>query len=139
MLVSAAVPARLLVADDDENTRNLLRRAAEARGFIVRLARDGAEALRMARADPPDLVILDVMMPELDGRDVCLALKEDPGTCEIPILIVSARGGEMDRRVGLEVGADDYLAKPVALDQLMRKIDHLLWKREHGRDPPPDA
>jgi DNA-binding response OmpR family regulator len=130
------VPPRILVADDDPDTRTLLRRAAEAKGFVVEVARDGAEALEKARAAPPDLVLLDVMMPELDGRDVCRALRADPTTREVPILIVSARGDETDRRVGLELGADDYLAKPIALDQLMRKIEYLVWKRTHGGRAP---
>lgn len=130
---------RLLVADDDPHMRTLLKRAAEAKGYFVRLAKDGGEALRMALEDPPDIVILDVMMPEIDGRDVCRALRKAPATKDIPIVILSARTDETDRRVGLEVGADDYLPKPVQLDQLMRKVDYLLWKRQQGqRDPPTD-
>jgi DNA-binding response OmpR family regulator len=124
----------LLFADDDTDIQLMMRRVAEKQGYQILQAFDGEEALKLARERLPDLIILDVMMPKMDGRDVCKALRADERTREIPILIFSAKGEQWDRVSGLEVGADDYIDKPFNLDQLLSKVRYQLWK--HGRVRP---
>lgn len=120
--------ARLLIVDDDEGLQALLFRAAEAAGYEVVQVFDGEAALRHAAESRPDLILLDVMMPKLDGRDVLRRLKADPATARIPVIVCSARGEQSDRLVGLELGAHEYLDKPFRLDMLLRRIEYLLWK-----------
>jgi DNA-binding response OmpR family regulator len=118
---------RILIAEDDEEVANLYRAFAERRGHEVLLARDGAEALVTAAAEMPDIVILDVAMPKLDGRDVCRQLKQNPKTAGIPILVVSALGGDQNvRAVMLELGAWDVLEKPVDLQICFNKAERLV-------------
>jgi DNA-binding response OmpR family regulator len=124
----------LLFADDDMDIQLMMRRVAEKQGYQILQAFDGEEALKLARERLPDLIILDVMMPKMDGRDVCKALRADERTREIPILIFSAKGEQWDRVSGLQVGADDYIDKPFNLDQLLSKVRYQLWK--HGRVRP---
>jgi DNA-binding response OmpR family regulator len=117
---------RILIAEDDEAVANLYRTFAERRGHEVLLARDGAEALVTIAAEMPDIVILDVAMPKLDGRDVCRQLKHNPKTAGIPILVVSALGGDQNMRsVMLELGAWDVVEKPVDLQICFNKAERL--------------
>jgi DNA-binding response OmpR family regulator len=131
----AAARGTLLFADDDPDIQLMMRRVAEKQGYEVIQAFDGEEALRVAQERQPDLIILDIMMPKMDGRDVCKALRAHEKTREIPILIFSAKGEQWDRVSGLEVGADDYIDKPFNLEQLLSKVRYQLWK--HGRPKPP--
>jgi DNA-binding response OmpR family regulator len=109
-------PLRILFGEDDNLLARMYAAFAESRGHVVLLARDGAEALVTAAAELPDLVWLDVEMPKLDGRDVLRQLKANPKTAPIPVLIVSAAGGDQNMRdVLLELGAWDVLEKPVDL------------------------
>ncbi len=118
---------RILIAEDDEGVANLYRAFAERRGHEVLLARDGAEALVTTAAEMPDIVILDVAMPKLDGRDVCRQLKQNPKTAGIPILVVSALGGDQNvRAVMLELGASDVIEKPVDLQICFNKAERLV-------------
>jgi DNA-binding response OmpR family regulator len=105
-------PRRILVADDEEAMLLLLRVNLSMRGFDVVEARDGAAALELARAQPFDLLLLDVMMPELSGFDAARELREDPATADIPFVFLSARADQTDRARGLELGALDYITKP---------------------------
>jgi DNA-binding response OmpR family regulator len=117
---------RILIAEDDASVANLYRAYAEQRGHDVLVARDGAETLLTAATEMPDLVILDVAMPKLDGRDVCRQLKQNPKTAGIPILAVSAMGGDQNMRsVLLELGASDVLEKPVDLRIAFNKAERL--------------
>ncbi len=117
-------PARILVVDDDPKVLALMRRGLAFEGYAVDLAADGAEALAMARDHPPDLVVLDVMLPGLDGLEVCRRLRAaDP---DLPVLMLTARGRVPDRVAGLDAGADDYLVKPFAFDELLARIRALL-------------
>ena len=130
--------ATLLYADDDEDIQAMMARLAENAGYRLLQAFDGEAALRMAQETLPDLIILDVMMPRMDGRDVCKALRADSRTTKIPIFIVSAKGEQWDRVSGLEVGADDYIDKPFNLELLLAKVRYQLWKSEQirmGKDP----
>jgi len=114
---------RILIADDDERIIASLRRALVYEGYEVTSASGGVEALAAARERQPDLVILDVMMPGLDGVEVCRRLREGG---EVPILMLTARDGTADRVRGLDSGADDYLVKPFAYDELLARVRALL-------------
>ena len=124
-------PARLLVVDDDEHITAFLRRALAYEGFGVETAADGEAGLAAARDRPPDLVVLDLMLPGLDGVEVLRRLRagEDEAG-RLPILLLTARDGVSDRVAGLDAGADDYLVKPFALEELTARLRVLLRRRE---------
>ncbi len=122
--------ARILVIDDEAELLDMMRLVLEKRGgHQVILSADGADGLAKARANPPDLAIIDVMMPGMTGYEVCRQLRADPATAYIPILILTARAQPMDREAALAAGADAYLAKPVVMQELLRQVDGLLTKR----------
>src|SRR3990172_8503956 len=114
----------ILVVDDDPKMLSLMRRGLSFDGYAVELAADGEEALRSARESAPDLVVLDVMLPGLDGVEVCRRLRA--GDPDLPILMLTAKGRVPDRVAGLDAGADDYLVKPFAFDELLARIRALL-------------
>jgi len=118
--------ARVLVIDDDEQLGAALRRALAYEGYQVSLARDGSAGLRQAREEEPDLVVLDVLMPGLDGFEVCRRLRAGG---DVPVLMLTARDDVADRVLGLDAGADDYLAKPFAVDEFLARIRALLRRR----------
>lgn len=124
---AAATGPRLLVVDDDRAVTSLLRRGFSYEGFEVETAADGREALRIARERPPDLVVLDLMMPGIDGLDVCRRLRMADET--MPILILTARDDPVDEVTGFDAGADDYVTKPFTFDVLNARIRALLRKR----------
>jgi DNA-binding response OmpR family regulator len=113
---------RILVVDDEPDLIAVLRMGLQMEGFEVLEAADGAEGLRRAREDKPDLVVLDLMLPKMDGYQVCRSLKFDPRYKNLPILILSARPGDQDRRLALEMGADDFIRKPYDLKDLVSRI-----------------
>jgi len=114
----------VLLADDDRAIRESVGRALELEGYGVALAPDGAKALAQARSQPPDLIVLDVMMPGLDGLTVTRVLRSEGD--RTPILMLTARTWTSDRVAGLDAGADDYLTKPFELDELLARIRALL-------------
>jgi len=118
---------RILVVDDDEKITNLLRRALSYEGYVTDIANDGHRALSLALDHHPDLVILDIQLPGMDGLEVCRRLRE--GGSE-PILMLTARDEVSDRVQGLDSGADDYLVKPFALEELLARVRALLRRRE---------
>lgn len=121
--------ARILVIDDDAELLEMLRIALEQRGgHETVLSADSAEGLALAVADPPNLAIVDVMMPDLDGYAVCRQLRSHPETASVPILILTARGQPIDRQAAMDAGADEYLAKPVTVKELLSKVDEALAK-----------
>ncbi len=120
---------QILVVDDDEMIAASVRRALVYEGYAVVVAHDGAEALRAARNHQPDLMILDVMMPEVDGIEVCRRIREDG---DVPVLMLTARDTVADRVLGLDSGADDYLVKPFAYEELLARVRSLLRRREPG-------
>ena len=126
-LKRAAVRARVLVVDDEPTLRETVRYNLLQEGYAVALAADGPAALAAARAEPPDLVVLDVMLPGMDGLQVCRALRTDS---TVPILLLSARGEEFDRVLGLELGADDYLTKPFAMRELLARVRAMLRRSQ---------
>ncbi len=118
---------RILVIDDDEAITTALRRALAFEGYTVDVALDGEEGLRKVRDAAPDLIILDILMPGIDGFEVCQRLRAGDDT---PILILTARDEVADRVRGLDAGADDYLVKPFAPDELLARVRALLRRRE---------
>lgn len=117
---------KVLIADDEEGIRTLVRMTLDGGSLELLEAVDGDEAVAMARKHRPDVVLLDVMMPGHSGFDVCRALKRDPATAEIPVVILSARAQTADQEEGRAAGADDYFTKPFSPIELLRKIDDLL-------------
>ena len=115
---------RILVVDDDRAVRESLRRSLSFNGYSVSLATDGVEALEAIAADRPDAVILDVMMPRMDGLEVCRQLRSTGD--DLPILVLTARDVVSERVAGLDAGADDYLPKPFALEELLARMRALL-------------
>jgi len=117
---------RVLVADDDPDIRTLLSFNLTAEGFHVLSASDGDEAWSLARNAAPDLIVLDVMMPERDGLDVLTSLKAHPRTREVPVVLLTARTADADLWEGWRAGADYYMTKPFNLDEFLRFVDCLL-------------
>jgi DNA-binding response OmpR family regulator len=117
---------RVLVADDDPSLIRLISTTLGTDDFDLLQAGDGQEALEVARRQRPDLILLDINMPRLDGFQVCQALKQDPETAGIKVVVLSARGSEADRARGRECGADDYFVKPFSPIQLLNKVYALL-------------
>lgn len=118
---------RILVVDDDPEILSLLRRGLAYEGYTVDTAADGTEALAKARDKEPDLVILDIMMPGIDGIEVSKRLRQ---ASDVPVLMLTAKGTVADRVAGLESGADDYLVKPFAFDELLARVKALLRRRQ---------
>ncbi len=121
---------RILIAEDDEGVRGAIRRALEQEGYQVTVAEDGARALEISENMTPDLYLLDVMMPEVDGLSVCRTLRRRGDAT--PILVVTARHLISDRVAGLDAGADDYLVKPFALEELLARVRALLRRGAIG-------
>ena len=124
--------SRLLVVDDDPDVRDSLRRALGYAGYAVATAANGADALASVSRSPVDLIILDVLMPMLDGFDTCRALRERGNAT--PVIVLTARDAVDDRVAGLEAGADDYLVKPFALRELLARVNALLRRAQPVRD-----
>lgn len=121
--------SNILIVDDEPQIHTVLGKLLAKEGFQVASAYSAEEAYRKVETNRPDLIILDVMMPKVSGIDVCNKLKADPNTKDILILILSARDQQADRLEGLTHGADDYVSKPFHLRSLVRKIQHMLTKR----------
>src|SRR5512139_1193771 len=119
----------ILVADDKASVRNLVREYLEAEGFHVVIASNGREALYTARAEKPDLILLDIMMPEMSGYDFIKAYRKER---ETPIILLTARLEETDKVLGLELGADDYVTKPFGMKELVARIHAVLRRVERA-------
>jgi len=117
---------KILVVDDETDTLIPLTRALEADDYAVVGAVDGVDALEKVRDETPDLILLDLMLPKLNGYEVCMKLKEDPMTRQTPIIMLSAKGEIKDKVLGIEIGADDYVTKPFDLIELKARIRALL-------------
>ncbi|MFC1404260.1 MULTISPECIES: response regulator transcription factor [unclassified Streptacidiphilus] len=119
-------PSRILVVDDDPTVAEVVTRYLHHAGYSVERAADGVAALAQATAGRPDLVVLDLMLPEMDGLEVCRRLRADPGARGVPIVMLTAKGDEQDRISGLELGADDYVTKPFSPRELVLRIQSVL-------------
>jgi DNA-binding response OmpR family regulator len=124
-------PALLLVIEDDEQLVKLVERVVSKAGIAIISASDGEEGLRLARQRSPDVILLDIMLPKLDGRDVLRQLKGDEATRSIPVIILSARGAHVERIAGLALGAEEYLEKPYSTGILLNRIEQILWKQRN--------
>jgi two-component system response regulator RegX3 len=124
---------RVLIADDEQAILDAVSYALRREGFAVTEALDGEAALAVARCEPFDLIVLDIMMPKVSGLDVCRTLRAES---DVPIVMLTARDAEVDRVLGLELGADDYVAKPFSMAELVSRVRALLRRREldRGRD-----
>src|SRR5215468_10868087 len=127
--------AQILVVEDEESLLQTLRYNLSRAGHEVRLSTNGLQALDMIRGNPPELVVLDLMLPGLDGLDLCRAVRADtgnPNVAHVPILMLTARDEEIDKVVGLEVGADDYLTKPFSMHELLARVKAQLRRADMG-------
>jgi DNA-binding response OmpR family regulator len=110
---------KILIVEDDATVRDTLALNLRAEGYVVSTAEDGEQALEVAREENPDLIVLDVMLPELDGLTVCRILRRES---QVPIILLTARGTETDKIIGLETGADDYIVKPFSLGEFLARV-----------------
>ena len=124
--------ARILLVDDDSHLREVVRYALDKAGHDVREAKDGADAMQQFASVDPELVVLDVMMPELDGLEVCRRIRQ---TSQVPILFLSSRAEEVDKILGLELGGDDYMAKPFSPRELVTRVKVLLRRARPAPAP----
>src|SRR5208282_5987156 len=123
---------RILVIEDDKDIVELVRYNLEKDGFQVAVSGDGATGLAQIRKTPPDLLILDLMLPKLSGLEICKEIRKDVSLNRLPVLILTAKGEEADRVVGLELGADDYVTKPFSPRELVARVKALLRRAEPG-------
>ena len=123
---------RLLVVDDEQDVREMLALVLGRRGFGVQTAADGMEALVLAQSAPPDLILLDVMMRDMDGWEVLKLLQLEEATRRVPVVILSARAEPRDKIRGLQEGAVDYLTKPFAIDEVVTRVESILGETGGG-------
>lgn len=117
---------RILVAEDEKDIRELIAFTLRFAGFDVLTATNGVEAIEMAEAEKPDLVILDVRMPKMSGYEACRRLKENPQTAKLPVVFLSAKGQDSEIQQGLASGAEEYILKPFAPDELIQQVRNIL-------------
>jgi two-component system, OmpR family, phosphate regulon response regulator PhoB len=122
--------SRVLIAEDEADIRDLLAFHLERDGYEVSRARTGTEALRLAQERHPDLLVLDLMLPEMNGLEVCRRLRQDAATAGLPIVMLTAKGDEVDRVVGLEMGADDYIVKPFSPKEVVARVRAVLRRTQ---------
>ncbi|MDE2848634.1 MAG: response regulator [Gemmatimonadota bacterium] len=127
----------ILVVDDEPDIVEIIQYNLEKSGFDVIVAADGPVALEKARDETPDLIVLDLMLPGLEGTDICRILKQDERTRSIPILMLTAKSEEIDRIIGLELGADDYVVKPFSPREIALRIRNILRRRSVPETPGP--
>lgn len=125
---------RLLLIDDEPAVQTLVRLVLEGEGWQVLVARDGLQGLALAREQHPDVILLDVALPDVSGLEVCRQLKADPSTSAIPIAMLTAMAQETDRRSAMALGADDYVTKPWRPAALMTKVASMLERKGNGVD-----
>jgi DNA-binding response OmpR family regulator len=126
---------KILVVDDEPDALEVLSFKLKESGYAPIFAKDGARAIAAARDERPALIVLDLMLPEVDGLEVCKILRRDPATAMIPIIMLTARAAEMDRVLGLELGADDYVTKPFSPRELVLRIKKLLARAKAADEP----
>jgi two-component system phosphate regulon response regulator PhoB len=125
---------KILIVDDEPDALEVLGFKLRESGYVPLFAKDGTRALTIARDERPALIVLDLMLPEVDGLEVCKILRRDPNTASIPVIMLTARASEMDRVLGLELGADDYVTKPFSPRELVLRIKKLLTRAATTED-----
>jgi two-component system phosphate regulon response regulator PhoB len=128
MVSKECVRPKVLVVDDEPEAVELVEFNLKQGGFDVAVAADGAEALKKARGLMPSLIVLDLMLPEVDGLEVCKMLRRDSATAKVPIIMLTAKAAEIDRILGLELGADDYITKPFSPRELVLRVKRILQR-----------
>jgi two-component system, OmpR family, alkaline phosphatase synthesis response regulator PhoP len=129
------MPARILVVEDDQDIAQLVARYLDKAGFTSEILSSGRDALAAIRSRPPDLVVLDLMLPHVDGLEICRTVRANERTAAIPIIVLTARAEESDRIVGLELGADDYVSKPFSPSELVARVRALLRRAQRAGSP----
>src|SRR3954451_7810612 len=129
---------RILIVEDDPDIADLVARYLDKAGFVTERAANGRDALAALAARQPDLMVLDLMLPQVDGLEVCRQARANPHTAAIPIIMLTARAEESERIVGLELGADDYLAKPFSPNELVARVRALLRRAQRATLPAAD-
>ena len=129
------MPTRILIVEDDPDIAELVARFLDKAGFVTDRAASGREALQAIAAKPPELLVLDLMLPHVDGLEICRLVRANEVTAAIPIIMLTARAEESERIVGLELGADDYLAKPFSPNELVARVRALLRRARRGTGP----
>lgn len=132
--MARATPLKVLIADDDEDILTLVKVALQAEKYDIVEARDGLEAVERARSEHPDLILLDVEMPRLNGLAACRDLRSDPSLSNVPIIMLTSRSSEKDIVRGFEDGAHDYITKPFSLSHLRARIKTWLLRSGHATD-----
>src|SRR6188508_1802077 len=132
--MSARPPTRILVAEDDPDIGSLLEHYLKKAGFLATVVASGRDVMPQIKRDTPDLVVLDLMLPGLDGLQVCRAIRGDAATAAIPVIMLTAKSEESDRIVGLELGADVYITKPFSPNEVVARVRALL-RRAHRTSP----
>src|SRR6058998_2671729 len=132
---SDAPATRVVVVEDDQASADVLQRRLQANGMVVSVAHDGRRGIELVEELLPDLVLLDVMLPDTDGYDVCLRIKSDGSIAHIPVIFLSARGEVVDKVRGLSCGAADYVTKPWNAAELLARIDAVLAQARNARAP----
>jgi two-component system alkaline phosphatase synthesis response regulator PhoP len=127
---------KILVVDDEIYIVHILDFSLGMEGYEVVTALDGEQALEKLRSEKPDLIVLDIMMPKLDGYEVCKTVKGSPDTAHIPVILLSAKGRNVDQKMGFDVGADDYITKPFSPRKLVERINQLLGQAVSERQSP---
>ena len=122
--------SKVLIVEDEANIRQLVKYNLEKESFQVIEAEDGLQGLRLAKAEKPDLVLLDLMLPQMDGLEVCRSLKGNPATAALPIIMLTAKSEEIDKVIGLELGADDYMTKPFSPRELVARVKAVLRRSQ---------
>lgn len=128
--------AKILVVDDEIDVREMVELHFKNAGYTVITAETGSEGLNKARQEKPSLIILDLMLPEMSGLEICKSLKKNGTTADIPILMLTAKAEEVDKIVGLELGADDYVTKPFSPRELVLRVQSILRRRSSREEPP---
>jgi two-component system, OmpR family, alkaline phosphatase synthesis response regulator PhoP len=134
--VSRMSKGKILVVDDEIYIVHILDFSLGMEGYEVITALDGEQALEKVNAEKPDLIVLDIMMPKLDGYEVCKSIKSNASTQNIPVILLSAKGRNVDQKLGFDVGADDYITKPFSPRKLVERINQLLGQTVTERPTP---
>lgn len=127
---------KILVIEDERDISDLVTHYLEKEGYRVAAVRNGAEGLRQVKSELPDLLILDLMLPEVDGLEICRQVRSNSKTVSLPLIMLTAKGEEIDRVVGLEMGADDYISKPFSPKELVARVKALLRRVERRKVSP---
>jgi DNA-binding response OmpR family regulator len=119
---------KVLIVDDEEYIQHILNFSFGAEGYDVVTASDGEEGLSKAKDEKPDVIVMDIMMPRMDGYEACKKIKSDPATRNIPVILLTAKGRDADRKLGSDAGADDYIVKPFSPGRLIERVEGIIKK-----------